>query len=78
MPKCRFCGNLIIDGYTGNLYCQEKEKKISDSYAKRKRECEHYAFCDIDMFFEMEYKEEYTKRKKPKNVEQISIDEILK
>ena len=41
MPKCRFCGHCI--GYE-QLFCTgfDKERKISDAFAKRSRQCPEY------------------------------------
>lgn len=80
MPKCRFCQNLLIDGYSGNPKCQVQDRVVSESYAKRKRECQSYALIDHlpddekDYFSEMPYREEKPNRKKEGH--QLTIEEI--
>lgn len=80
MPKCRFCVNLLIDGRTGNPRCDIQDRVVSESYAKRKRDCKSYALIDHlsddekDYFSEVSYKEEQPKRKKEGH--QLTIDEL--
>ncbi|MFH2116746.1 MAG: hypothetical protein ABII85_01740 [Bacillota bacterium] len=79
MPKCRFCGNLQIDGATGNPRCEIQDRVVSESYAKRRRACDNYIMIDLpneskDYFLEIPYREEKTRRKKDGH--QLTIDEL--
>lgn len=79
MPKCRFCQHLLLDGLTGNPKCQVQERVVSESYAKRKRDCESFALInhlsddEKDYFLETSYIEDKSKRKKEGH--QLTIDD---
>jgi hypothetical protein len=80
MPKCRYCVNLLVDGCTGNPRCEVQDRVVSESYAKRTRECKSYVLIDHlpddekDYFSEMTYRGEKPKRKKEGH--QLTIDEL--
>lgn len=48
MVRCRFCARGIIDGYTGQLLCDKKQKVMTEKQGKRYRECKDYVFIDCD------------------------------
>lgn len=44
---CRYCSNFCC----GNgEWCEEFQKTLSESYAKRPNNCEKFNFCSIDAY----------------------------
>lgn len=67
---CRYCIELT----TGNgIYCEAKNKELSEAYTKRSNHCKSFIFCQMDAYDE-------TKRYKPRKIKaplnQISIEDI--
>lgn len=67
---CRYCSHLC----TGNgIWCDAKQKILSESTAKAVNHCNDFDFCEVDAFFENEAG--YRPRGKYKPL-QPDIDEI--
>lgn len=67
---CRYCIHL----HTGNgIWCDEKEKELSERTAKTVNHCKQFDFCGMDAF--MENTEGY-KPRQPYKTRQPGIDEI--
>lgn len=51
--QCRWCCELI----TGNgIYCEAKNKCLSESYTKRVNKCRDFQFTDMDAYTFERYK----------------------
>lgn len=58
---CRYCSNFCC----GNSeWCEEFQKPLSESYAKRPNNCEKFDFCNIDAY---DSTREYKPREKSQN-----------
>ena len=58
---CRYCSNFCC----GNgEWCEEFQKTLSESYAKRPNNCKKFNFCSIDAY---DSTREYKPRKKSQN-----------
>lgn len=70
---CRYCANL----YTGNgIYCEAKDKELSEAYTKRINFCKYFSLCEFDAYdFDKKYQPRKKKEKAPLN--QLSINEII-
>lgn len=67
---CRYCNHL----HTGNgIWCDAKEKELSESTAKSVNHCKLFLFNGMDAFFE---NTEGYKPRQPYNPRQPDIDEI--
>lgn len=65
---CRYCSHCI---YGDVAYCEELNKTMSESSAKRVNNCKHFEFNEIDVFnFGHKYKP-----RKQKEEETISLFE---
>ena len=67
---CRYCGYLV----TGNgIYCEAKEKELSEAYTKGVNHCKSFDFCSMDAYDLGKF---YQPRQKRAPVNQISIEDI--
>lgn len=58
---CRYCSELVV----GNgIYCQYKNKELSEAYTKSPNYCKDFNYLNIDAYdFNKRYKPRKTKRK---------------
>ena len=52
--KCRYCTNCIVGDA---VYCELKDKTMSDTAAKRTNKCAEFEFNPMDAFCEKDYQE---------------------
>lgn len=81
MPKCRYCWHLQMNGMSGGPRCEIHNKDVSESYAKKKRECDDYKLVTLpdeekDYFMESVYKGERSTKTRQKEGHQMTIDEV--
>jgi hypothetical protein len=71
---CRYCSHLC----TGNgIWCDAKQKILSESTTKSVNHCKDFDFCEIDAYFETDgYKERSERRTIPK-VDEVSENQLL-
>jgi hypothetical protein len=72
--QCRYCGNLV----TGNgIYCEAKNKELSESYTKHSNTCKMFEFNEIDAYdLNRRYKPRVRKEIRPDG--QISMFDYMK
>lgn len=70
---CRYCTYLV----TGNgIYCEAKNKTLSESAAKHTNKCKLFELNEIDAFFETKgYKPRESKEATANGYEQITMEE---
>lgn len=71
---CRYCSELV----TGNgIYCQAKNKELSEEYTKRVNRCSQFDFLSLDAYSDRTYQPR-RKRKEKAQLKQISIEEVCR
>lgn len=69
--KCRYCANCIVGDV---MYCDLKDKTMSDAAAKRINKCAGVEFNSIDAFGVKDYQEPKAKAKDLKKNIQTKLD----
>ena len=71
---CRYCAELCV----GNgIFCQAKNKELTESYTKRVNYCKDFAFCEFDAY-DLDKKYQPRPKKKKERRKQITFDDIFK
>ena len=64
---CRYCASLCNGDV---LYCDEKDKILSEAQIKRPNKCKEYVYCGFD---ENGFKHTVKERKQKKKTDNISL-----
>ncbi|MBO5069496.1 MAG: hypothetical protein J6C37_03945 [Roseburia sp.] len=60
---CRYCSHCH---YADAVYCDKKQKTMSDSSAKSANDCKDFDFCKIDVFYMGDMNKTYKPRETKK------------